>query len=1231
MNARYSVPLIRAGGFSFVSSACIRLRICRLSVLVLLLAPLCILGQAADAGLPLRFDHITVEDGLSQSVVSTIFQDSKGFIWFGTEDGLNRYDGYEFTIFYSNPDDSASLSINSITAMDEDCCGNIWVGTREGLNVYDPRTETFTRFFHSDRDSFSISDDHIRVILCAGDSTLWIGTQRGLNRVNRNALVSGDYRFERFITEGEDGRGAGVITVLFENSRGSVWVNDVRRGLLELTGDEEEHPLFTPLFPSADVTVPAMITDICEDRNGAFWLGSRSTGLYRLRIGDHPLVELFSTATCPSLTDDAIRAVHADTQGNLWVATQYGGLNRLDVSELESGHPQFTSYNNDPDNPGSISTTDILSIYEDRSGVLWFGTFGAAVNKLNPLQNFFFRFRNTADEAVSREHQRIWALIEDHEGVVWLGTDGGGAYRYDRARNRFSPFRLPDIDPAFPVLKYVACIFEDSRHDLWFGTFGQGLFRYQRPAGANMSGVLTRLLSDMTVSCLHEDRNGDLWIGTAAGLHCWSAAAGTVDVYRHRSDDASSISSNRISALAADTLGNLWIGTVGGGLCVLRGDDLEADTPEFHCLRHDRGNDNSPGADYIRALAIDSRGKIWIGTQGRGVSSYDPGDGTFVHYTTEQGLSNNTVVGVLEDNQGNIWCSTLKGLSKIVVHTGTITNYFISDGLQNNEFLSGAYFKNSQGELFFGGISGFNIFTPEQMKINPYPPQVVITDLQVYNRSVTPGRRPYGAVPAASAITYADEVILSYEENTLTFEFAALHFAVPEKNSYAYRMNGIERDWNVVNDRRFVTYSRLRPGRYTFEVKAANNDGLWNDTGASIRIRIIPPFWMTGMFRVSAVLLAGLLLLAAVRKELREMRAKRAALEERVREKTAAADELKSALDEVERLKNRLEAENTYLQDEIKLDHNFANIITRNRRMRHIMGQIEKVSGTDSTVLILGESGTGKELVARAIHGISLRKDRPLMKVDCASLPPSLIESELFGHEKGAFTGAHTKKIGRIELADGGTVFLDEIGEVPAPLQAKLLRFLQDGIIERIGNPRPIAVDVRIMAATNRDLQSMIRNGSFREDLYYRLNVFPIDIPPLRERREDIPLLVQHFCEKYSGKFSKQITHIPKSVADRLGEYSWPGNIRELENVIERAVILSPGSRLVVGDWLLHDAPSAGTDEIIPMEEMEKAYITRVLERTGWRVSGERGAARLLGMKPTTLESRMKKLGIERK
>jgi transcriptional regulator with GAF, ATPase, and Fis domain len=337
---------------------------------------------------------------------------------------------------------------------------------------------------------------------------------------------------------------------------------------------------------------------------------------------------------------------------------------------------------------------------------------------------------------------------------------------------------------------------------------------------------------------------------------------------------------------------------------------------------------------------------------------------------------------------------------------------------------------------------------------------------------------------------------------------------------------------------------------------------------------------------------------------------------------------LRNALAEVERLKSKLQEENFYLREKVKLNQGHHRLVGQSPAIRQVMTQVEQVAPTDSTVLLVGETGTGKELLAASLHDFSARRGRTLVSVNCAAIPAPLVESELFGREKGAFTGALSRQIGRFELADSSTIFLDEVGELPLDVQAKLLRVLEAKKIERLGNPRPVPVDVRIIAATNRDLENAIAEGKFRQDLYYRLNVFPIRVPPLRERREDIPLLVWAFVDEFAKTFSKNIQSIERESLDALERYSWPGNVRELRNVIERAMIVANGSRLRVQLPAMPVlSPSTSGRKL---EEVEREHMLSILEQSGWRIRGTNGAAEKLGLKATTLEARMAKLGIRR-
>ncbi|MDX1700091.1 MAG: sigma 54-interacting transcriptional regulator, partial [Melioribacteraceae bacterium] len=856
------------------------------------------------------------------------------------------------------------------------------------------------------------------------------------------------------------------------------------------------------------------------------------------------------------------------------------------------------------------------------SGTMWIGTYGSGIDKITRGAGEFILYKYVANEQNSLSHPIVWSIYEDDDEVLWIGTHGGGLNKFDRKNNRYTHYRNDPNNQNSLSNNIVRVVFQDRDGIFWIGTHGGGINKFNPNTNEFIRFEHNRnnpnSLAFNEIRCIYEDSDGLIWIGTyGQGMDKFDRDTRTFIHYKNDPSDNKSLSNNFVRTIHEDQSGFLWIGTEGGGL-----NKFNKASNSFERFISDAYDTSSISNDYIFTIHEDNSGILWLGTWGGGLNRFDPKTKKARYFNTNDGLPSNAIYGILEDESGNLWLSSNNGITRFDPRTKSITNYNVKDGLQNNEFNGGSYFKSGSGEMFFGGIDGFNSFYPANIKDNKFIPPVLITSFQKFNEEVEFERPIYSV----------ENIILSYEDYVFSFEFASLDFSVPEKNKYLYKMEGLDKSWiGTGSSRRFATYTTLSPGDYTFRVKGTNSDGVWNETGASINITIKPPFWMTWWFRSLAIISLILAVLGLYKLRVKRLEEKRKALAERLEEKTKHSNELRSALSEVERLKNRLEVENIYLQDEIKLQHNFEHIITQSEEMKKVLHKIEKVSSTDANVLILGESGTGKELMARAVHNISSRSHRPLVKVNCSALPANLIESELFGHEKGSFTGATSRKIGRFELADGGTIFLDEIGDLPLELQPKILRVLQEGEFERIGNAKTIKVNVRIIAATNRNLDKEIQSGNFREDLYYRLNVFPISIPPLRERKEDISLLINHFVTNYSRKVGKRIDTISQSMIDKLTEYNWPGNVRELENIIERAVITNEGSKLYLQE-VLPKSNSVKTveDRFLTLDEMERQHIVKVLETTNWQVSGERGAAKILGMKRTTLEARMKKLDIKK-
>ncbi|UCH65412.1 MAG: sigma 54-interacting transcriptional regulator [Ignavibacterium sp.] len=1195
-----------------------------LFLLFILISPEKIFTQSTD----LNFEQIFLEDGLSQSIVKSILQDKKGLMYFGTEDGLNIYDGYRFSVLRNDPQDTNSLSYNDINVLCEDRAGIIWIGTfNAGLNKYNPNQNQFKRFLHNPHNEESISHDNINEIIEANDGSIWVGTDFGLNKIFINDSTKGTYSIVRFLANANNPNSLSnnIVRTIIQDNHGTFWIGtDGGLNSMKISKANDHNVEFNnyksnpsnPKSISNDV-----IRTIYQDSAGRIWVGT-DFGLNMITTTESDgNIEFVSYLNNPneqsSISNNEVYDLLEGERGILWVGTNGGGINLFDTETRT-----FSKYIHDPLDARTLSYNEIRALYKDRSGIMWIGTYGGGIDKVSRGTNQFLHYNHNPNDTNSLSHPIIWSIYEDSNKILWIGTHGGGLDKLDRKAYRYEHFEHSEINPNSISNDIVRMIYGDSKGMLWIGTHGGGINLFNPHTNIFKSYKNDPddpySLGHDEIRGIYEDEYGTIWIGTyGRGLDRFDRETETFTHFRHDPDNRESISNNFVRVIYEDKAGNLWIGTEGGGLNKFNGDD-----GTFKYYRNDPDDSTSINNDYIFTIHEDPSGIIWLGTWGGGLNRFNPETETFSNYSMKNGLPSNAIYGILEDENGNLWISTNNGLSRFNPLTKEFKNFNIKDGLQNNEFNGGSYFTSKSGEMFFGGINGFNAFYPNRIIDNTYIPPVVITSFQKFNEPVQ-FNKPLSEI---------DEIELTYEDYVFSFEFAALDYTAPEKNAYAYKMDGLDEDWIYTNsEKRFASYTTLPPGHYTFKVKGSNSDGVWNEEAASINLIIHPPFWMTWWFRAISIIAVLLIAFWLYKRRVRRLEEKRKILTERLEEKTKHSNELQSALSEVELLKNRLQAENVYLQDEIKLQHNFENIITQSEELKKVLHKVEQVASTDATVLILGESGTGKELLARAVHNISDRADRPLVKVNCSALPANLIESELFGHEKGAFTGATSRKNGRFELADGGTIFLDEIGDLPLDLQPKILRALQENEIERIGNSKTIKVDVRVIAATNRDLTYEIRQGKFREDLYYRLNVFPITIPPLRKRKEDIPILVNYFINKFGKKIGKQIESVSQNIIEAFQDYRWPGNVRELENIIERAVITSPDTKLVLSEDLPKQTSKSTKSEISTLDENERQHILKALESTNWQVSGEKGAAKLLDIKRTTLEARMKKLNIEKK
>ena len=832
------------------------------------------------------FSNISIEQGLSQSVVICILQDSQGFLWFGTQDGLNRYDGYEFKIYKNDPDDTRSLSNDWVTSIVEESDGTLWIGTLGGgLNKFDRDTDLFTRYINNPADPNSLSHDVLTEIVIDNEGAIWIGTNGGgLNLFDRE---SGN--FTSFVHDSEDPDSISYdsISSLLIDRNNEFWVGTNGGGLNLF---DRESGTFTsykndpedPFSLSGD-----NINVLLEDHEGIVWVGTTGAGLNRFERDTERfhLIQQNNKHT-DNLSNVSIDAIIEDRYGVLWVSVDGGGL-----VAFEPATGSITHYSHDPSNPNSLSNNQIQSIFEDDAGILWFGSFGGGVDKYDPRAAKFNLIRSYPDEPNGLNDSSTWGIFEDKSGVLWIGTSSGGLNRYDHRTGLWRHYMSDPEDPDSISSNTVMIITQDSDGMLWIGTWGGGLNRLN-PA----TGIFTTYDTAPLILALFIDPDGLLWIGGTQGLSVMDRETGEITSFEDNPKAPESLS-NTIYTIDEGQDGIVWVGMLNGGLV---GIDYKNDT--FRQFLHDPEDPRSLGDDILLDVHLDQTGVLWAATVS-GLDRLSPESGTFQHYREKDGLANNTIYGILEDGEGNLWLSTNNGLSRFNIQDETFANFDVNDGLQSNEFNQNSFFKNSRGEMFFGGLSGVNRFFPDEVVNNSYVPPIVITDFKLFNESVELGEES----PLQKPINRTETIELAYTDDFFSFEFASLHFSAPEENQYAYFMEGLDKGWNEIGSRRFAGYTNVPPGEYTFRVRGTNRDGVWNEAGAAINIIIPPPFWQTWWFRilVAAVVTGGIISFITLR--VRSVEAKRKELALQVEEKTK---ELRETLGELKQSKEAAEAAN---------------------------------------------------------------------------------------------------------------------------------------------------------------------------------------------------------------------------------------------------------------------------------------------------------------------------------
>jgi ligand-binding sensor domain-containing protein/signal transduction histidine kinase/CheY-like chemotaxis protein/AraC-like DNA-binding protein len=773
----------------------------------------------------LKFRHISNENGLSNSTIECIFQDHLGFIWFGTRDGLNKYDGYQIKVFKHEPKKPESLSDNYIRCIYEDKHKNLWIGTSNGLNKFDAARQNFINYTFA-KQSSKLHTNIITSVCEDANGNIWAGTYGdGLFLYNAQKNM-----FEAF--KGKTKLSDPRINYMVNDQEGNLWIA-TDKGL----------NLFNPktaVIHTIPEFKPYAIRVIAKRANQELWLGTEDKGLFCYNILTKKITSYRHQNTNPnSLGSDQVRAIVVDAKNNLWVGGINGGLDLLNVTTQ-----QFTHYQNEPGNLYSLSQRTVSALYKDRQGNLWVGTHRGGVNLYSPQAEKFKLIQQKPDKN-SLSYNDVRTFYEDKEGNLWVGTDGGGLNFWNRTTNSFTHYRNNPYNTSSIGSDALLHIMESSDGDLITGTWGGGLNILDRKTGT-FKRYTTNTNNQQAISSDYiqksfEDSRKNIWVGTYyGGLNLFDKKAGTFKRIVYGKDKRTQLSGNNVVAIEEDSEHNLWIGTDDGGLNCY---NLTTGTFTHYFTKDIKKPD-------LRIIFIDSKGRLWIGQTG--LYLLDKKTNTFSLFTTKAGLANEFIKGITEDKKGNLWISTSNGLTKLNPQTLDFKKYNTEDGLQGLEFEANAYLKSKSGEMFFGGINGFNYFYPEQIKTNNYIPPVFLTGFSIYNKEIFAGDKDS---PLKKDISLTKEIKLSYDQSAIAFSFAALNYTAAENNRYAYKLEGFDHDWNDAGNNRKASYTNLDPGTYTFRVKAANNDGIWNHEGTAVKIIIAAPFWETWWFRISVFMI----------------------------------------------------------------------------------------------------------------------------------------------------------------------------------------------------------------------------------------------------------------------------------------------------------------------------------------------------------------------------------------
>lgn len=865
----------------------------------------------------LRFQNVSLQEGLSHEKVYCTLQDSKGFMWFGTRNGLSLYDGYNFTVFRHDPENSNSLSGNHIQVLHEDSEGNIWIGTYDGgLNVYNRYTNSFRTFQFNREDPNSIGSNNIYAIYEDSKQQIWIGTYGGgLCKYNKERE-----NFEIFKNNPDNPNSLvnNAVFDILEDENGKLWIATFGGGLGVYDPSSHTFSAYQHL-PEDEFSIPTNdLYSLCMDKFGNIWIGTYGKGLVHFNLKNKRFTTyLHQEEKRNTISSNYILSLAPDNSGNLWIATQNGGLNYMDVDAKRFYVFKKNQYNKD-----KLTTDYINAVYLDKAAKLWIATDGEGVFHMNIQSIVFDNFIGDGKAIPGFTAKSVTAIFEDTQNNLWLGTFGEGLYKIDNETQDLTNYSQDIVNTNSLSGNFITAITEDKDNFIWIGSLNEGLSRYnpqtrqwknyQQQAGNSES------LSNNTINALHADKHGNLWIGTDGGGLCrYNKATDSFTTQLHDPYQPDrSLAGNVIKVIYEDE-NSLWLGTKSSGIS-----RLELNTFKFTNFRHTGGGESALPSNEITGIARDKEGNLWVGTFDKGICQLDIKEKKYIHLTAKEGLISDNICSILDSKDGSVWISTTRGLSRLNPVTLQIHNFNLEDGLYNQEFVQWSGFKNNKNELFLGQLGSFLRFNPNFFTDVNYQPPVYLTSFRLFDKKV-----------ALDTPAFAlNHINLTHEDNFFEFEYALLSYQNPTEREYAYIMENLDQNWKYVGNRRIASYTNLDAGTYIFKVKAKDKNGGWHEIARPVTIVIHPAWYNTWWFRFMAFFITISSCLIYYYNKLNTIKSRNAQLEVLVAKRT---HELLEKNEEISAQKKNIEEKNN------RLTEVHAIIEERNNELRIINEELE--------------------------------------------------------------------------------------------------------------------------------------------------------------------------------------------------------------------------------------------------------------------------------------------------